>query len=256
MALFFRDDDDFEGVRQAGFARYRQLISFRFSRWLKVNLLTVLGALPLAAGIAFAILSSSVLVLIPASLLGGMILGPFLAGMFDAILRGLRDAPGTWREHYRRSWRQNGTGSLLPGALSGLLIGMFSFMLFMLYSAASAPGWGTLLPYLFSAALCLSIATLYWPQLVLFRQSNPLRLRNAALFAVKHPGRVLLAAVLQLAYILVYVLFAPWTLLLIPFLGFWYILFVSQLIIYDALNTELRIEEQFIELEGDPWAEE
>ena len=254
MALFFRDEGYNEGVRQAGFGRYRQLLSFYFTRWWKVNLLTVLGALPLSAGITLSILTSSVLVLIPASLLGGAVFGPFLAGMFDAILRGLRDAPGSWKEHYRRSWRQNWKASLLPGALLGLLTGMFAFMLFMLYSAVAAPGWGTLLPYLFSAALFLLVTTLYWPQLVLFDQTAANRMRNAALFTIRHLGRVALSVLVQLIYLAAYVLFAPWTLLLVPVLGWWYILFISQFILYDDLNAELRIEEQFAALEGDPWA--
>ena len=99
MGMFFADDSYDESRRMEGFRRYKQLLSFYAGRWVKVNLLTVLGALPLAAGIAFSILSSSVLVLIPASLAGGAILGPGLAALYDSIGRGRRDAPGSWREH-------------------------------------------------------------------------------------------------------------------------------------------------------------
>ena len=49
------------------------------------------------------------------------------------------------------------------------------------------------------------------------------------------------------------VLFAPWTLLVVPFLGFWFILFVAQFRIYDDLNEDLQLEARFIPLEGDPW---
>lgn len=92
MGLFFPEDPHFnESERQTGFYRYRQLLSGRFGRWWKVNLLTLAGFLPLAAGIFYAVASTSLLVLLPCSLLGGMIAGPFLAGMYDAILRGLRD---------------------------------------------------------------------------------------------------------------------------------------------------------------------
>ncbi len=50
---------------------------------------------------------------------------------------------------------------------------------------------------------------------------------------------------LQFAYILIYVLLAPWTLLLIPLLGLWYIVFLSQLLIYTQMDQELGIEEKF-----------
>ena len=94
MGLFFPEDPHFnETKRQTGFYRYRQLLSARFGRWWKTNLLTLAGFAPLAAGVFYSVASSSILVLLPCSLLGGMIAGPFLAGMYDAILRGLRDDP-------------------------------------------------------------------------------------------------------------------------------------------------------------------
>ena len=70
------------------------------------NLFTTLGTLPLIAGIALSLLTSSLLVLLPASLLGGMVFGPFLAGLVDSIMRGLRDAPGNWWKNYKKSWKQ------------------------------------------------------------------------------------------------------------------------------------------------------
>ena len=254
MALFFRESPGFsENVRKTGFDRYRQLMSFYALRWIKVNLLTVAGALPLAAAIWFSVAASSVVVLIPASLAGGMILGPFLAGMYDSVMRGLRDAPGRWWEHYKKSWRHNWKQSLLPGAIVGLLTGMFVFMLYMIWVSELFPGWGTLLLYLFSAVLFLWVNTLYWPQLVLFEQTAAQRLRNAVLFTVRHFGRVLGAVLLKLGYIALLALFMPWTLILVPFLGFWFILFVTELRLYDDLNEDLQIEAQYIPLEGDPW---
>ena len=128
MGLFVHEDPYYDpDVRQVGFNRYKQLLSRHAFSWIKLNLLTVAGALPLAAGIGYAILSSSILVLIPLSIVGGMIWGPFLAGLYDGILRGLRDAPESWWTAWRKSLRQNGRESLLPGAVLGLLIGMYAF---------------------------------------------------------------------------------------------------------------------------------
>ena len=71
MGLFVHEDSYYDpDVRQMGFNRYKQLLSWHAFSWIKLNLLTVLGALPLAVGIGAAILSSSVLVLIPFSVLG------------------------------------------------------------------------------------------------------------------------------------------------------------------------------------------
>ena len=251
MSLF-RDDTDYTR-RQTGFARYKQLMSFYAFHWLRLNLIAFAGALPLAAGIWLAILTSSVVVLLPLSFLGGMIFGPFLAGLVDSIMRGLRDAPGNWWANYKKSWKQNWKGSLVSGGLLGLLTGLIAFMIYILSVSRVAVPASTWLMLIVSAAAVIWFNTLYWPQLVLFSQSPAIRLRNAILFTIKHSLRVLAAVVIQLAWAALLVLLAPWTLVAIPFLGFWFPIFLAQLRIYADLNADLRIEEQFIPIEGDPW---
>lgn len=254
MALFHRSQFDLSH-RRTGFDRYRQLLSFYTLRWMKVNLMTILGVIPLAAAIVISLMFSSIVILIPSSIVGGMIFGPFLAAMFDSIMRGLRDAPGEWWEHYKKSWKQNLIGSLLPGAVFGLLSGMFIFMIRVMWVAQVAPSFGTIALFLFSFMLFLIITTLYWPQLVLFKQGIGYRLRNIILFTAKHFWKVFGVALLELLYIGIYILFAPWTLALVPFIGFWYILFLSELILYKDFNEDFKVEEQYYKIEGDPWRE-
>ena len=246
MGLLTPKDPSYDlSIRQTGFNRYRQLLSFHGVHWFELNLLTVLGALPLATGITISILSSSLLLLLPCTLIGGMIFGPFLAGMFDSVMRGLREDPNNWWRNYKKSWRQNWSGSLIPGALLGLLIGVLAFMAALFWWSAVAPTPGTIAVYLFSILLLVIINTLYWPQLVLFDQTTLNRMRNILLFTAKYLWRVLGAALLQMLYFAIIIFFAPWTLILVPLLGVWYIIFLSQFILYDGLNKELRIEEQF-----------
>lgn len=244
MGLLTPDDYDMT-VRQTGFNRYKQLLSFYGVHWFQVGLLAVAGALPLAAGITVSVMASSVLLLVPCAAAGGMIFGPFLAGMYDAVLRGLRDDPNNWWTNYKKSWRQNWAGSLLPGAVLGLFTGMYAFMAYLFWQAEYAPTPGTVALYLFSGLVFLIVTTLYWPQLVLFRQTFLNRMRNIVLFTAKYLWKVLGAALLQALYFAVMILFAPWTLLLVPFLGVWYIIFITQFMIYGALDAELHIEEQF-----------
>ena len=255
MALFFRDDPSYDETRRmTGFDRYRQLLSAYAFRWLLVNMLTTLGMIPLAAGIWLSIASSSIAVLIPASLIGGMIAGPFLAGLFDSIMRGLRDAPGKWQDHYQKSWKQNWKDSLLPGAVQGLLTGVFCFMLYMIWISEAKLRFSTFLFSVLSSLLFLTLVTLWWPQLVLFKQSVGNRMKNIILFVLKYPGKVLKAVFLEAGFYLLFILFAPWTLILIPFFGFWFIFFVAEFLLYDAMDESFRIEEQYVPLEGDPWA--
>lgn len=252
---FFRDETDYTH-RQTGFARYRQLMSFYAFHWLRINMIATLGVLPLAAGILYAILTSSLVLLVPLSFLGGMIWGPFLAGLVDGIIRGLRDAPNNWWKNYLKSWRQNWKGSLMPGGTLGLMIGLFAFSVYVLYSAEIAPSFSTLVLLAVGFSVVLWFNTLYWPQLVLFDQTAALRIRNLMLFTVKHSVKVLFAVVIQLIWILAMILFAPWTLIVIPFLGFWFPIFLALYRLYPDLNADLKIEEQFIAVEGDPWAKD
>ena len=248
MGLLFAEDPHFdETERQTGFYRYRQLLSTRFGRWWKTNLLTLAGLAPLTAGISYAVMSSSVLVLLPCSLLGGIIAGPFLAGMYDAVLQGLRDDPKPWWDCYKRSWKQNWRGSLIPGALLGLFAGVCAFMAMLFWWAERSPSLGTVAIYLFAILMVLIVNTLYWPQLVLFRQKISIRLRNCLLFCAKYLWRVLGVGLLQLGYLVIFVLFAPWTLLLLPILGVWYIMFLSQFLIYEQMDEAFEIEEMFHE---------
>lgn len=252
MALFTPDDPGYdESIRQTGFNRYKQLLSFHAGTWLKVNLFTVAGALPLAIGITLSILSSSSLLLIPCALAGGAIWGPFLAGMMDSIQRGLRDDPNNWLQNYKKSWKQNWKSAACSGAVLGLMVGMYVFMAYVLWSARVFPGWGTIAVYLFSILLLVIMNTLYWPQLVLFEQTTVTRVKNILLFTSKYLWRVLGVALLQIFWWGVVVLFAPWTLILIPFLG-WFIVFLSQFLLYEPLNRELHIEELFYP-NGSPW---
>ena len=246
MGLFIHEDPCYDpAVRQVGFNRYKQLLSLHAASWMKLNLLTVLGALPLAAGIGYAVLSSSLLLLLPMAALGGMLWGPFLAGLHDGVLRGLRNAPEDWWTAWRKSWRQNWRESLLPGAVCGLFLGIYTFMAALFWWSSLPQTPGTIGLYLCSGALFLLLNTLYWPQLVLFRQTISNRMANAALFTVKYAWRMLGIVLLQLTYGWLYVLLAPWTLLLIPVLGLWYIIFLSQFLMYVPLDRELDIEKRF-----------
>ena len=82
------------------------------------------------------------------------------------------------------------------------------------------------------------------------------RIRNIILFSAKYFRRVLGVTLLQLFYWGLYLLFAPWSLLLLPLLGVWFIVFLSELLLYDRLDAELKINERFLELEGAPFEDE
>ena len=126
---------------------------------------------------------------------------------------------------------------------------MYTFMGMLLWWAETATSTGTVALYLDSGLVLILICTLYWPQLVLFEQRSVDRMRNMILFFAKYLWKVLGVSLLQMGYWGIYVLFAPWTLLLIPVIGVWYIVFLSLHLIYAPLNAEFKIEERILAAE-------
>lgn len=229
--------------RLVGIDRYQDVLGRSWKRFFLSGLAALAGCLPLAAGVGYAILAGNVPALLAAGLAGGAVAGPFLACLYDTVLRALRDAPGTWAQNYRRAWAQNRRAALAPGALTGLFLGAWVFAGTMLFlGGALRPDAVGVLVYLFSFVVFVALSTLYWPQLVLFRQRPGVRLRNALLFALKYFWPTLGVAALQAAWWVLMVLFAPWTLLLLSFAGVWFDLFVALFLLYGRLDEAFSIE--------------
>ncbi len=93
--------------RLTGIDRYQDVLGRCWKRFFLSGLVTLAGFVPFALGVGYAILSSSILVLLPAAMIGGAVAGPFVACLYDGILRALRDAPGSWRGNFSRAFRQN-----------------------------------------------------------------------------------------------------------------------------------------------------
>lgn len=232
------------GRRLTGTARFSELLGRDFKRFFTVNLLTLLGFFPFALGVLVSILSSSLLLLLPACILGGALAGPSLACMYDVIFRSLRDAPGKCMENYRKAWKQNWRQAVIPGIIFCLFLGCYAFMLMLFWWAKTSPGFGTIALFCVSLTLFTMFFSLYWPQLVLFEAPGMQRFKNSLLFMIRFFWKALACALLQIAYWAVIFLFLPWSVVLLPLTGFWFILFTENFLLYNTLNEIFRIEEQ------------
>ncbi len=203
----------------------------------------LIGFLPFAVGTVWAILSSSLLVMVPAAIIGGIFAGPALSCMYDAIFRGLRDVT----PDYRHAWKQNWKQSILPCILFCLLLGSVIFMAMLFWWASAFPGWGTIALYLFSIFLITMLFSIIWPQIVLFDQTIFQNIRNSLLFILLHFPRIFGAALLQILYWGVFALFLPWSFLLLPLTGFWFSLYTTNFLLYDTLNDGFQIEKKIAE---------
>lgn len=96
------------GGRLMGIDRYQDVPGRNWKRFFLSGLMTIPGCLPLTLGVTYAILSSSILVLLPAALIGGGVAGPFIACLYDTVLRALRDAPAAGAPTTARPWLRTG----------------------------------------------------------------------------------------------------------------------------------------------------
>lgn len=245
MALLYPEEaDHFPHLRKRGFPRYRQVLGENWKKLYLANLLALISLAPFAAGVFYAVLSSSVLVLLVVCALGGLIAGPGLAGMYDMILRGLRDCQDDWWHSYKKAMKQNWRAALLPGVVVCLFIGFLAFHIAMLWWAQTPPSLGTIAILAVSALISTMVFSVWWPQVALFDQRTVIRLKNCLLFILQNFWRMLGTAALQLVWWAAAGMFFPWTALLVPVLGVWYILFLSQFLIYEQLDDAFAIEEQ------------
>ncbi len=245
MGMFFPDDPNyFPDIRPVGFPRYKQVLERDWKRLFLTGLLTMASLIPFGLDMGYAILSSSVLVLIPVCVLGGVIAGPGIAGMYDMILRGLRDDEDDWWFCYKKAMKQNIRSAVLPGMVFCLFVGFYIFACYMQWVSSRAMSLGTIAILAASALLSLMVFSIWWPQIVLFEQKPGIQLKNCILFCIKYFWRTLGVAALQLFWWILFVLFLPWTAFLVPVLGVWYLWFLCTFLLYRELDDAFRIEEQ------------
>lgn len=247
MPLFRNNYNSGTGRRLTGGARFRELLGRDLARFLIANLFTLLGFLPAAAGIVYAVLSSSILLLVPACIIGGVFAGPAIACMHDVIFRSLRDAPGKFTANYRRALKQNWKQAILPGIVLSLMLGFYAFMIMMLWWSQVKPGIGTISLLAVGILLFFMFFSVYWPLLVLFDQPQKQRIKNCLLFILKYFLKVAGASLQQMLYWIVIILFMPLSVVVLPFTGVWFILFRADFRLYDAMNESFEIETQIAE---------
>lgn len=248
MDLFFRDDENrFTVGRATGFARYREVLEGNFKEFFLVGFMTLVFLIPFGTGMAYAILSSSILAVLAAAVAGGAISGPGVACMYDIILRRLRNDKSDWWVCYKKSMRQNWRAAILPGIVQCVFLGALIFCGALLWWAKLPVSIWTVAMLAFSSVLFLMVLSVWWPQVVLFDQRPGLQLKNAVFFILFHLGQALGAAVAQATWWAIMFLFLPWTAFLIPLLSMWYILYLAVFILYRPMDEAFHIEDQINE---------
>ena len=253
MGLFpsSKDFKDGPGVekdtpRKKGIGRFFELVGRDMSSMFLANLLTCIGFLPVICLVYIGFLMNNLTVMIVSAIAGGILAGPALAGMYDTVLRALRDEAGYWWTTYRRAFRQNFKASILPGILYCVVVTVQIFLVYfcfnMLYHGTNVgvPLWvATVLNLLIFQMLFAYM----WPQIALLDQPLSLTLKNSINCMIAFLPHALAASIVQILFWGVVILCMPLGLLLMLIFGFWFVTEVSCQIIYGDIEKVFHIEE-------------
>lgn len=233
--------------RKKGAARFFELLGRDMASFWCAGMLALLSALPFALGLALAVMSHAVLIMVLAGVLGGMIAAPQLVGLQDTILRSLRDEPGYWWATYRRVWKRNLKASLLPGAVGGLILAMQVFAAWHL-----ASGQGAMLVVLFIGLMLLGgLAQYIFAQVALLDLPFATLLKNAVLLFFGYLPRTLLGVLWQGIYWGLLAGFFPFSAPVLLVTSFWLPAALSLMAIYPPLEKSFHIEDAIRKMRAD-----
>ena len=247
MGLFTRNfDKPGPGVspdapRKKGFARFVEILGRDFSTIWLAGMLALISALPFALGLWFAVWTHSLIPMLAAGVLGGMIAAPQIVGLNDTILRALRDEPGYWWATYRRAWKRNAKASLLPGAVCGLLLAMEIFTMFHIDLST---GRVAAIAVLMALILLSGIAQYIYAQVALIDIPFSGLLKNSLMLFLGYLPRSALGILWQGLYWAVIALFWPLTGFVLMLTSLWLPCLLDLMAIYPALEKSFDLEKQ------------
>lgn len=226
--------------RKKGWRRLLEVLGRDMWDFFRAGLLALVSALPYAFGVWFSIATHALLPLLAAGVLGGMILAPQLCGLYDTILRSLRDEPGFWWTTYRRAWKTNLKPSLVPGAVGGVLLAMQAFVAAHL---VLEQGTAVAVALLLGVLCILALGQYVLAQVVLLNMGFGGILRNAVLLFFAYLPRTALGVVWQVAYWAAIALLYPLSTPVVVLCNFWVPALLSLMAIYPGLDQSFSIEE-------------
>lgn len=231
-----------DAPRKKGLARFLELVSRDGWNGLKAGALACLCMIPavVLGGLCTAL--GNLLLTMLSGLVGGLIAGPTLAGVYDTLLRALRDEAGMWDWVYRKNLKQNLRAALLPGALTGLVDCTLLYLLRVNLLLDEQPVF-LLILLVVCASLLFAVLTFLWAQTVLLELPFGAKLKNSFLLLFTHPVRGLIAGLIQAVFYLAFIFCAPALLILGILPGFWIVTLMGLYTVYNVIDKTFAIEE-------------
>ena len=220
-----------DAPRKKGAARFFEILGRDFSTIWMAGLLALISSLPFALLLWLAVSTHSLIPMLAAGILGGMIAAPQIVGLNDTILRSLRDEPGFWWATVK--------ASLLPGAVCGLLLAMEIFTAFHLdISQSVVPAVAVLVALI----LLAGIAQYIYAQVALVEVSFGGLLKNALMLFLGYLPRSALGVLWQGIYWAAVALFWPVSSFAVILCSLWLPCLLNLMAIYPALDKSFDLE--------------
>ena len=254
MGLFPSADDFKSGhgiqkdaPRKTGVGRFFELLGRDMNGMFLANLLACLGFLPVICLVYIGFLMNNLPVMLVSAAVGGILAGPTLAGVYDTVLRALRDEPGYWWTTYRRAFRQNFKASILPGILYCVVVTVQIFMVYFCFQMLAQGvnvGTGVWVATVLNLVIFHMMFAYMWPQVVLLEQPLRQTLANSVRCMLAFLPHALAAAIVQVVFWGIVILCMPLGLLLMVVFGFWFSCEVCCQIVSGDLERVFHIEEK------------
>ena len=233
--------------RKTGIGRFFELVGRDMNGMFLANLIACLGFVPVIYLVYIGFLMRSLLVMLISAAIGGVVAGPALSGIYDTVLRALRDEPGYWWTTYRRAFRQNFKASILPGIFYCVVVTMQIFLVYFCFSMLAQGvnvGTGTWVAAILNLVVFHMLFAYMWPQVVLLDQPFYQTLTNSLRCMLAFLPHALAAAIVQVLFWGLVILTAPLGLLLMLVFGFWFTCEICCQIVSGDLERVFHVEER------------
>ena len=224
-----------DAPRKTGVGRFFELVGRDMSGMFLANLLTCLGFLPVICLVYIGFLMNSLPVMVLSAAVGGILAGPVLAGMYDTVLRALRDEAGYWWTTYRKAFKQNFKASILPGVLYCVVVTVQIFLVYfcfnLLYHGTNV-GVGMWVATVLNLVIFHMLFSYMWPQVVLLDQPFGQTLKNSVNCMIAFLPHALAASLVTVLFWGLVILCMPLGLLLMLVFGFWFQVEITSQIVY------------------------
>lgn len=229
--------------RKKGLARLVEILSRDLDGIFLSGLLALLACVPAAVLVGGTLWLGSLPLCLLAACCTGWLVGPALTGLYDTILRALRDEPGFWWHTYKRAWKQNFRGSLVPGIVFTVLWALLAWSAFVLPQMTEI-SLSFALILLLDAVLLLTLGNYFWMQNALFECSTFQKLSNCLRMFLGFLPQTVLSAAIQTGYWLLMTFLIPRCAFVFLLTGLWVPCLLAAFSVYSTMEKNLHLEER------------